>query len=280
MSQKLYSKAGLSFNGLPFIRVGDGAESLVIFTSGSPDNRVPKGLLLRPYVDGVKVFAESYTVYHIKRKIGLTAGYTTQEMARDYAEMIRHEIGGPCHVMGISAGGFIAEHFAIAYPELVDKLIIVMAGYRLEGNGRQIVQEWRELAARNRLTLLLKRMFVSAAHDRRSRWVAAIAAIVMGWVMRPGIPVLDDFVITLDALLAHDARDKLARIPAPTLIVAGEEDVFYPETMLREMNQLAPDSRLVLYPGIGHGILEFRKKEFEQDVSKFLNCRQKSIVLE
>jgi pimeloyl-ACP methyl ester carboxylesterase len=136
------------------------------------------------------------------------------------------------------------------------------------------VEEWRKLAGQNRLTLLMKRMFTSASHNQRTRWAATITAIIMGWVMRPGIPVLDDFVITLDALLAHDARDKLARIQAPTLIVAGEEDVFYPASMLREMDQLVPNSRLVLYPEIGHGMLEFRKKEFERDVLRFLTINK------
>jgi len=127
MSRTIPYTASLSNNGLPYVKVGDREEPLVIFTSGSPDNTVPDGIALKPFVDGAGRLAETYTVYLVKRKRGLPAGYTTQDMARDYAAMIRQEIATPCHIVGVSAGGFIAEHFAVMYPELVKRLVIAIA---------------------------------------------------------------------------------------------------------------------------------------------------------
>ena len=151
MSRDIPYEARLSRGGLPYVQVGDRPETLVILTSGSPDHTVPRGMMLRAFVDGAAAYAARYTTHYIKRKQGLPQGYTTQDMARDYAAWVEREIGGPCHVIGVSAGGFIAQHLAATRPELVRKLVIAIAGYRLCGAGRGRVVEWRELAARNRL---------------------------------------------------------------------------------------------------------------------------------
>jgi pimeloyl-ACP methyl ester carboxylesterase len=258
-------------NGLPCVKVGDGKEKLVVFTSGSPDTAVPAGRMLKIFADGAKTLAEQYTVYFVKRRQRLPVGYTTVDMAHDYAELIRHELAEPCHVIGISAGGFVAEQFAVIYSEWVKKLVIAIAGYRLTGRGRQIVLEWRELAAQNRLYKLLVSMYRSTTNNKLMNLVAPILAAVIGRALKARVSDLGDFVVTLDALLAHDAWDVLPEIRAPTLIVGGQEDVFYPAETLREMSARIPHARLLVYPGVGHGALEFRKKQFDRDVLAFLS---------
>ena len=270
MPSKVPYKAGLSKNGLPCIRIGDHSDKLVIFTSGSPDGTIPTGVLLWLFVDGAKRFAERYTVYFVKRKQGLSPGYTTADMARDYADFVRGEIGGPCRIVGISTGGFIAQHFAVTYPDLVEKLVIAIAGYRLQGRGRELVREWRRLADRNRLTKLLASMYASTTTGAAARFATLILAAVMGGVMRRRVPDLQDFVVTLDALLAHDAGDVLSQIRAPVLIIGGEVDFFYPAETLKEMHGRMPGSELVIYEGAGHGLMEYRKDDFERDVMSFL----------
>ena len=48
---------------------------------------------------------EDYQVYVVLRKPGLAPGTTLQDMANDYAAMIREEFGGPINVIGLSTGG-------------------------------------------------------------------------------------------------------------------------------------------------------------------------------
>jgi hypothetical protein len=52
--------------------------------------------------------------------------------------------------------------------------------------------------------------------------------------------------------------------------VGGDQDVFYLQEMFVDMYQCIPDSKLILYSGVGHGALEFRKNKFDQDVMRFL----------
>ena len=80
-----------------------------------------------------------------------------------------------------------------------------------------------------------------------------------------------DYLETLDADLAHDATGVLPKISAPTLVVAGTHDFFYPEPILRETAERIPGATLRLYEGVGHAVSKTHKRRFEDDVLASLN---------
>lgn len=265
--------SGISKNGLPYVKIGDNKEPLVIFTSASPDNSAPKGFSLSMFVDGAKALSEFYTVYYIKRKQNMPEGYTTKNMADDYAEMIKEEIGKPCNIIGISAGGFISEYFAVNYPELVKKLIITIAGYRLIGKGRERVLLWKKHIEQKQLRKLLASMYTSVSNNKLINFFSVIMAYTIGTLISRKSN-LNDFNVLIDALLSHNAKSILSDIKCPVLLIGGEEDMFYPPEILKEMDKDIPDSKLLIYPLVGHGLIEFRKKDFENDVISFLQISE------
>jgi len=100
---------------LPFIRFGEGSRTLVIF---SPINDT-----LQDVTNGARVlrwyyrhFADEYTVYLVSRKRRLPSGYTTRDMAADYARAFGQSIG-PAHVVGLSLGGLVAQYYAVDHPQ-------------------------------------------------------------------------------------------------------------------------------------------------------------------
>ncbi len=60
------------------------------------------------------------------------------------------------------------------------------------------------------------------------------------------------------------ARDPLA------VFSSGSLDIFCPPAMLHEMAQLIPDAKMSISPGVGHGLVELRKKKFEENVLGFM----------
>lgn len=259
-------EAALSDGGLPYVRIGEGKDPLVIFTSGSPDMSVPTGFMLRQFVDGARHFAEHYTVYFVKRKRGLPPDCNTRGLADDYAAFIEEEISQPCHILGISAGGFIAQHFAAAYPHLTCKLVIAIAGYQLQGSGRERVESWQTFIQDNQYCKLLTSMYTAASDT----FLAALLALVICKLFRPPQADLNDFYHLLSALLAHDGRPSLPNINCPTLLIGGEKDIFYPPDILYQMAREMPNVQVSIYPRVGHGLIEQRKKEFEKEVLEFL----------
>lgn len=71
-------------------------------------------------------------------------------------------------------------------------------------------------------------------------------------------------------ILAEDQfsfQEELARIAAPTLVIAGERDPFYSPALFEETAAGIPNAQLILYPGMGHPA---SGRQFKQDVLVFL----------
>ena len=127
--------AGYFRSGLPYNRLGHGPRPLVVFQGLVPiENKPQPRMALGMY----KFLEDDYTVYSVLRKRGMPRGYTLQDMAADYAVMIRDEFGGPLDVIGISTGGSIVQHFAADHPDLVRRLVIHSSAYVLSDTAKQL----------------------------------------------------------------------------------------------------------------------------------------------
>ena len=253
-------------NGLPYNRLGHGPRTLVVFQGLQFANKPLTGLSARLMLSTYSFLREEYTTYVVSRKPGLPDGYTLQNMADDYAMMIREEFGRPVDVIGTSTGGSIAQHFAADHPDLVRRLVLHASAYTLGDAAKEVQLRVGRLA-------------------RQRKWREASAAL-LGFVMPPspfgritaatGSRLMSltapddpsDLVVTVEAEDKHDFKNRLAEIKAPTLVIAGARDPFYTETLLRETASGIPDATIILYPGKGHAPAG---KQFGQDVLTFLN---------
>ena len=96
--------------------------------------------------------------------------------------------------------------------------------------------------------------------------VVWLGSLLFGTFGAPEDP--NDLVVTIEVEDKHDFKDRLAQITAPTLVVAGDKDPFYTETLFRETASGLPNARLILYKGMGHPA---SGKQFGSDVLAFLD---------
>ena len=122
---------------------------------------------------------------------------------------------------------------------------------RLAGERR-----WREAWAVLRCFMLGPSLLARAA---------GLAAPLLS-LSKPADP--SDLVITILAEEQFSFQQQLARIAAPTLVIAGDCDPFYTPAIFRETAASIPNARLILYPGMGHPA---SGKQFKQDVLTFLS---------
>lgn len=78
-----------------------------------------------------------------------------------------------------------------------------------------------------------------------------------------------DMIATIRAEDAFDVGERLGEITAPTLVVVGGRDTFYPTELFRETATGIPNAHLVLYENRGHGGT-FADRRFGRDVVAFL----------
>lgn len=105
---------------LNFRKYGQGHPLFVLHgVFGSSDNWQSLG----------KAFAEHFTTYLIDLRNHGNSPHseemTYDAMARDLKELMSSEGLKSIHLLGHSMGGKVAMHFATAYPQLVDRLIVV-----------------------------------------------------------------------------------------------------------------------------------------------------------
>ncbi|UCD10211.1 MAG: alpha/beta hydrolase [Dehalococcoidales bacterium] len=259
-------KQGHFNNGIPYARFGHGSSTLVAFNGLAFNHAPPSGLFLRRWTNAYSNLADSYTIYALNRKKGLPDGYTLADMSNDYATMIKEELSAPVDVLGVSLGGSIAQHLASDYPDLVRKLVIVGCGYCFGDEGRELAVRLRDLTLKRKWRRASATLGVHMAPQRVKGYIFSALMFAYPVLYSPTGP--SDGVIEINAQLQHNFKERLSSINSPTLVAAGDRDSFTPEALLRETADNIPNSKLIIYPGMGHDAAF--SKTLAHDVLNFL----------
>lgn len=251
--------------GADYIRFGSGSRNLIMLPGLGDSLRSVKGMAL-PMALYYRCFAGAYTVYMISRRPDLPMGASTRDMARDL-KAVMDELGiRKASLVGVSMGGMIAQHFAADYPEMVEKLALVVTCPRENPVLLESLEEWtacaRRFDHRSFMDSNLRRIY-SEGYCRRNRWLVPI----LGKFTKPN--TYDRFFVQAEACRNHDACDRLRHIKAPTLVVGGGQDRSLGVEGSRELAAGICGARLKIYPAGGHGLYE-EEKDFLKLIMDFL----------
>ncbi len=250
---------------MDYISFGTGRKRLVMLPGVGDGLVTVKGKAL-PFAAMYRMYAKEYTVYVFSRKNQLSEGYSTRDMARDQAEAMRQLGIFGAHVMGVSQGGMIAQYLAIDFPELVDKLVLVVTLSSQNETVQKTVGGWIGMARHGdyrRIMIDTTEKSYSEAYLRRHRFLYPL----LGRVGKP--KDFTRFLIQAESCLHHDAYGMLDKIQAPTLVIGGGSDKIVGPEASREIAEKIPGSRLLMYDGLGHGAYE-EAGDFHDQVLTFL----------
>lgn len=250
---------------MEYIRFGSGKGVLVMLPGLGDGLRTMKGTAI-PMSVLYRAFAKQYTVYAFSRKNVLRPGCTTRDMARDLNQALTALGILRVSILGVSMGGMIAQHFAADYPEMVEKLVLVVTSARPNPILTESVTEWMELASRGDHTALMDsnlRRIYSEGYYRKNKFLVP----VLGKLTKP--KSYDRFLVQARACLTHDAHHRLGAISCPTLVVGGGQDQTLGVEASREIAGEIPGAMLRIYPQWGHGLYE-EAKDFSSMVLSFL----------
>lgn len=251
---------------MDYISFGKGEKDLVMIPGLGDGLTTVKGLAV-PFAILYQKFAKKYRVHVFSRKNHLPEGYTTQDMAKDQMEAMKMLGIEKAAIIGISQGGMIAQHFALDYPQMVEKLVLVVTTSRVNPTMEKVVAYWLELAEKEDYQTLIndtaERMYIRYDGDRT------------GWIL----PVLEKleapasyerFKIMAKACLKHDTYKRLHEIKAPTLVVGGNKDIVLEGQSSIDIAACISDCYLAMYEDYGHGVYE-EARDFPDLVWNFLN---------
>ncbi|WP_341677817.1 3-oxoadipate enol-lactonase [Niveibacterium sp. SC-1] len=193
--------------------------------------------------------------------------YSLQGMAKDVLR-VWDELGiTRSALVGISLGGFIAQHVAIEAPERIEKLVLAdtSAAYPPEA-AVSWAERIRTVSAQGTGATVagtLERWFTPgyrAAHPEVMRQIGALIEATP----RAG------YVGACHAIAALDTRTALARITAPTLVLVGEFDPGTPPEMAAALAAGIPGARQVTIASAAHLSCVEQAAVFSQLLSDFL----------
>jgi pimeloyl-ACP methyl ester carboxylesterase len=240
--------AGVLGEGIPYLAVGEGPP-LVMVQGLTPTHDVPTGMDRRMTLSMGTPLSGDFRVFLVNRKKGLRPGESMSDIAGYLAAAIENDLGEPVFLTGTSTGGSVALQLSVDRPDLVRALVVVASAYRLGPGGRRIQQELARLIRAGDPERGFAQM-VSAMMPTDLRGPLRPLARIMGRSMAP--KDAGDLLVTLDAEDAFDVGDQLPRITAPTLVIGGAKDAFYPRELFEQTAAGVRDGRAHIYPTWGH----------------------------
>lgn len=252
---------------MDYISFGNGKKKLVMIPGLGDGLKTAKGMAI-PFAILYRSFAKDYTVYVFSRKNRLDEGYTTRDMAKDLHKAMSKLGIERADIVGVSQGGMIAQYLAIDFPEVVNKLVLVVTLARQNDVIQGVIPTWIEMAHKEDYKGIMVDTAEKSYTEKRLKQYRPFY-FMLGKVGKP--KDFSRFLIMAKACMEHDAYDELDQIKAPTFIIGGDCDKIVSGKASEEIAERIKGSELKMYQGFGHGVYE-EAKDFDQVVLEYLRC--------
>ena len=195
--------------------------------------------------------------------------YTTAEMATDARGLLDHLGIERAHVLGVSMGGMIAQEFALAYPDRVNKLLLCCTCSEASQFDRRLYRIWEQIAPVLGLAQMMKELllwcftpaFFQEHPDVAQETEEALTGITQS---------VEAYLSQLHSIQVHNATDRLGHITAPTLVLGAPQDLIFPPAQSHQLHDGIPHAHLVFTAHGGHAFLWEAPDEFNKAVLDFL----------
>jgi 3-oxoadipate enol-lactonase len=198
--------------------------------------------------------------------------YTTAQLAADAAAILRHLKIARAHVIGASMGGTVAVELALRHPRLVRALTLASTWAVADARFLHTIESWAALASRTPVEERYRHLFYpwiySPAFFAKKQTVELALQQALAYPHQTKAEAIER---QARGILAWNGTrvKRLGAIKAPTLILAGAEDLLTPPAYARALSRLIRRARLRVLPG-GHGFFVEHAEDFNGAVLRFL----------
>lgn len=178
--------------------------------------------------------------------------FTYEDLSDDLAAIIRDLGQKQATILGESFGGTVALNFALRYPRMVERLVVINSFPRFRkrltirlgvmlASGLPFHLLWPMRRAANILGLVVDGV---SREDRRFFWKAIRTVSAEAYARR------------LELIAELNIEDRLSEIQTPALFIAGERDLLIPSAKeARAMAARMPNATMKIIKGAGHACL-------------------------
>jgi len=199
--------------------------------------------------------------------------YTCLQMADDLACLLQALGIEKAHIIGASMGGAIAQEFAIKYPQMAGRLVLLCTFMKADAFVQQLAKFWMQAVEKTGHVLLcegiLPWLYTREFFENQQ--------LALDWarkLIREQEPMYNvrGFQWKAQAALAADTSGRLHNIKAPVLVVAGELDLVVPPALCKQLADAIRGAQFTIIKGGGHAFFDEKPFELNEVVLDFLRA--------
>jgi pimeloyl-ACP methyl ester carboxylesterase len=169
-------------------------------------------------------------------------------------------------IVGGSSGGFVARRFAIDHPKRTLGLVLLGSPFTLRDKP-DVLEAWDSIISK--LTDPIDPGFVR--EFQKSTLVQPVPEAFLETLVQESLKVpARVWRETFEGLLEDDSSGELDKINVPTLIIWGDQDTIMHRSDQEALTAAISGSRLVVYPGAGHGFYVEEPDRCASDLTAFI----------
>lgn len=201
---------------------------------------------------------------------GFVEPLTIERMTGDF-DILLEKLDLPKVIwLGASIGGMIGMRLALAHPEKLDSLILMVTNAKLDEPEikRQTLQLWELFRAGERESIVEPAMpyfFAKKTFENQPELVEHFRRKLLGFKEASGM-----FAAALAAFERDDLSDEISRIETPTLVITGSEDITATPQEAEFMASVIPNAQLKIFDDTNHLLAVEKPSEVAECIRSFL----------
>jgi pimeloyl-ACP methyl ester carboxylesterase len=206
-----------------------------------------------------------------RSKIEGNAIVSIETIAADVVRLLDDLKIARAHVLGASFGGFVAQQFAVAFPERLNKLILACTS---AGGKNHVAPDLEVLAAfvstddlnkRERIRRFIVPAFTPEFYAANQHLVEKVCVLREQTVVPEAV-----YMQQLASATTFDFETRLQKIKAETLILTGDRDIVVPPQNSVNLAAKIPNAQLKIVENGSHMFFIENAAEFNRAVKEFI----------
>jgi pimeloyl-ACP methyl ester carboxylesterase len=199
------------------------------------------------------------------------APITIRTIADDLAELLRALGSESAHILGASFGGFVAQEFALGFPEMTRSLVLCCTSFGGTGHVSPSPETLQALASTKGLNTqerVRENLLLAFSQEFVERYPQEVEKVIE--LRAQNFVPEYAYLHQLQAAMTFNTEERVSQIMAPTLVLSGDADTIVPVQNSRNLAARIPNAKLVVICGGSHTFFIEQSDEFNRAVIEFI----------
>ncbi len=224
----------------------------------------------------IPAFAQKFRVIAfdprgISRSVAPDSPVSIRMLADDVAHLLRALRIESAHILGASFGGFVAQEFALAYPQVTRSLILCCTSFGGANHVPPSLETLQAIASTKGLNTeerVRENLLLAFSQRYLQEKMEEVQSVIE---LRESNPAPEHaYLHQLHAARDFNTEERVPFIKAPTLVITGDEDIIVPSANSQNLAGRIPGAQLAVIKGGSHTFFIERADEFNRAVTDFI----------